>query len=284
MQTKLSKPSGLFLALVIFFCLPALACAVFDLSGTDSSSQETDVAFGVNATINAKHLNEIAQATSTHTISFTPTSTATATFTPAPTTKAPSVLIRLRPGKDVKPILLEVIEGAYKLTSGTTATVGSVLGVYEDLMTFPPGLAIEVEGGKITLKGTTYPQGTKLFVNDSGKILRSGEVPASASPSITIAPITKPTPIPPLATKSTGRLNLRKVRVINNLNQPIKLTWSGPTHKSFTVYAHSYFEFEALPGDYSYTITAINFIPENGSLTIPSGTGVFTWTWGKENP
>lgn len=93
------------------------------------------------------------------------------TVTPVPPTKTPSVLIRLGPGKFGKPLWLEVLEGHYKLTSGTTLTGGSAVGVSEDGMTFPPGLTIDVGGGKITLKGTTYPQGTKLLVDSQGTLI-----------------------------------------------------------------------------------------------------------------
>lgn len=96
----------------------------------------------------------------------------THTVTQVPPTKAPSLFIRLGPGKYKEPIWLEVIEGGYKLISGTTLRPGSAIGVYEEWMTFPPGLTIDVEGGKITLKGTTYPQGTKLLVDSQGNLIQ----------------------------------------------------------------------------------------------------------------
>jgi len=105
------------------------------------------------------------------TATFTPVPP-TLTATPVPPTKAPSVLIRLGPGKYGKPLWLEVVAGQYKLTSGATLLAGSAIGVSEDWMTFPPGLALNVEGGEITLKGTTYPQGTKLLVNAQGNLIR----------------------------------------------------------------------------------------------------------------
>lgn len=85
-------------------------------------------------------------------------------------TKTPSVLVRLGPGKYGKPLWLEVVKGEYKLTSGATFLAGSALGVSKDWMTFPSGLAIDVKGGDITLKGTTYSHGTKLLVNDKGEL------------------------------------------------------------------------------------------------------------------
>jgi hypothetical protein len=105
------------------------------------------------------------------TATFTPIPP-TLTVTPVPPTQEPSVLIRLGPGKFGDPLWLEVVEGYYILTSGTTLLTGSAVGVAEDDMTFPPGLTIDVEGGKITLKGTTYPQGTKLLVDPQGNLIQ----------------------------------------------------------------------------------------------------------------
>jgi len=104
--------------------------------------------------------------TATYT-SIPPTSTAT----PIPPTRAPSVIIRLGPGKFGEPIWLEVIEGEYKLVSGATLRTGSAMDVTEDWMTFPSGLGIDVEGGDIMLKGTTYSQGTKLIVDTQGNLI-----------------------------------------------------------------------------------------------------------------
>ncbi len=92
----------------------------------------------------------------------------TSTVTPIP---APSLIIRLGPGKFGKPLWLEVIEGDYKLVNGATLLTGSAIGVAEDWMTFPSRLGIDVEGGDIVLKGTTYSQGTKLIVDTQGNLI-----------------------------------------------------------------------------------------------------------------
>ncbi len=95
---------------------------------------------------------------------------ATNTPTPVPPTKAPtySHIISLGPGRFGKPLWLEVIKGDYKLVSGATLRPGSAIDVYEDWLTFPAGLAINVVEAEITLKGTTYPPGTELVVNSQG--------------------------------------------------------------------------------------------------------------------
>ena len=95
----------------------------------------------------------------------------TPTDTPIPPTEEPPVLIRLGPGKYGSAIWLEVVTGQYQLASGATLLVGSAIGVDESWMTFPPGLTIDVEGGDITLKGTTYPSGTKLIVDAQGNLV-----------------------------------------------------------------------------------------------------------------
>ena len=116
-------------------------------------------------------------------VSATPTATAaqtntptpapaTNTPTPVPPTKAPtySHIISLGPGRFGKPMWLEVIKGEYKLVSGATLLPGSAIDVYEDWLTFPAGLAINVVEVEITLKGTTYPPGTELVVNNQGAL------------------------------------------------------------------------------------------------------------------
>jgi len=65
-------------------------------------------------------------------------------------------------------IELKVLAGAYKLATGATAQAGSQLYVFEDTLTFPVGLMIEVGKGGVTLGGVSYPEGTKLFVYESG--------------------------------------------------------------------------------------------------------------------
>ncbi|MCK5054425.1 MAG: hypothetical protein KAR65_09105 [Anaerolineales bacterium] len=67
---------------------------------------------------------------------------------------------------------LKVLTGAYQLTVGTTAGAGSVIYVYEDALKFPEGLMIEVGNGGVTLKGVSYPEGTRLFVYESGVLTK----------------------------------------------------------------------------------------------------------------
>ncbi|MBN2115423.1 MAG: hypothetical protein JW730_02570 [Anaerolineales bacterium] len=97
--------------------------------------------------------------------------TITPTPVPPTATDEPSVIINLGPGRFGKPLWLEVVKGDYKITSGATLKAGSAIGVSEDWLTFPSGLAINVEYGEITLKGTTYPQGTKLLVDNQGSLM-----------------------------------------------------------------------------------------------------------------
>lgn len=95
----------------------------------------------------------------------------TPTATPVPEAKKPLVLIRLSPGKFGKPLWLEVVSGNYELATGATLLPGSSVGVFEEWLTFSPGLAIEVVNGEITLKGKTYPPGTKLIVDSHGNLV-----------------------------------------------------------------------------------------------------------------
>ncbi|MCS7287042.1 MAG: DUF1080 domain-containing protein [Anaerolineae bacterium] len=90
---------------------------------------------------------------------------------PTPMAKTPSVLIRLGPGKYGDPLWLEVVLGEYTLASGTTLLPGSAIGVFEEWLTFQPGLGIDVVDGAITLRGKTYPPGTKLIVNPQGELM-----------------------------------------------------------------------------------------------------------------
>jgi hypothetical protein len=105
-------------------------------------------------------------------------------------------------------------------------------------------------------------------------------------PSATQIPTDTPTSHPtmtkiPTATRvlATATTSMSQVKIVNNLNANVKMTLTGPTNKSFTINAHSTFEFEVLPGDYSYTFAAVNFVPQTGWITFPPGK--FTWTWGK---
>lgn len=107
------------------------------------------------------------------TATFTPVPP-TSTATPVPPTEVPPVQIRLGPGKFGQPIWLEVITGDFQLVSGTTLETGSAIGVSENDLTFSPGLSIDVEGGAITLKGTSYPAGTQLTVDAQGNLISKG--------------------------------------------------------------------------------------------------------------
>ena len=42
------------------------------------------------------------------------------------------------------------------------------------MLTFPPGLAIDVQGATITLRGKAHPDGTKLLVNAKGQLVPRG--------------------------------------------------------------------------------------------------------------
>jgi hypothetical protein len=98
-----------------------------------------------------------------------PASTATATSVPA--TQEPAVVIRLGPGKFAEPIWLEVINGDYKLTSGTTLRAGSAVGVYTESLTFPTGLVIEIGEGGLVLMGVSYDAGARLTVDAAGNLV-----------------------------------------------------------------------------------------------------------------
>jgi CRISPR/Cas system-associated protein endoribonuclease Cas2 len=68
-------------------------------------------------------------------------------------------------------IELNVLSGDYKLKSGTELWIGSKLFVYEDQMTFPTGLLINVGKGGVTLRGKSYPEGATLTVGKDGAFL-----------------------------------------------------------------------------------------------------------------
>ena len=70
---------------------------------------------------------------------------------------------------------LNVITGKYKLVNGTTLKAGSEMFVLEKWMTFQAGLKMDVGKGGITLKDKFYSDGTKLYINDSGKIVRRSD-------------------------------------------------------------------------------------------------------------
>ena len=65
---------------------------------------------------------------------------------------------------------LKVLVGEYQLTNGLTARAGSQLYIYEDVLMFRKGLMIDVGEGGVTLKGISYPEGTRLFVYNTGTL------------------------------------------------------------------------------------------------------------------
>ncbi len=114
--------------------------------------------------------------------------------TSIPPTPEPAALIRLGPGKFGKAISLEVLKGRYQISSGDTLLAGSAVAVNEDWLTFPPNLAIDIEGASITLKGVDYPSGSKLITDSSGNLVprAAGELagltqpPADSTPDYVI--------------------------------------------------------------------------------------------------
>ncbi|MHC1781445.1 MAG: hypothetical protein AB9891_01560 [Anaerolineaceae bacterium] len=114
----------------------------------------------------------------------------TAANTPIPPTPEPSILIQLGPGKFGKAMWLDVIKGDYQIVGGSTLRTGSSIGVNEDWLNFPPGLAIDIVGTTVTLKGTTYPDGSKLRVDQAGNLVSrdAGANSAAAEPNPLSAP------------------------------------------------------------------------------------------------
>jgi hypothetical protein len=87
-----------------------------------------------------------------------------------------SVVIRLSQVEEAwesdpeDPMQLEVLEGKYRITSGTELWTGSSIRVSEDWMTFPAGLVIEIGTGGVTLKESDYVEGTRLRVDTEGNL------------------------------------------------------------------------------------------------------------------
>lgn len=106
-----------------------------------------------------------------------PTSTpAPIPATPTSVPTAPSMWIALAaevPEWAAGKIELEVLAGGYRLTTGATARAGSLIYVIEDFMTFPKGLMIDVGEGGVTLGGITYPEGTRLIVDEGGTLTKT---------------------------------------------------------------------------------------------------------------
>jgi hypothetical protein len=70
---------------------------------------------------------------------------------------------------------LKVIAGKYKLVNGTTLKTGSEMFVLEKWMTFQTGLIMDIGKGGITLKDKFYSDGTRLSINNNGKIIRRSD-------------------------------------------------------------------------------------------------------------
>ena len=130
-------------------------------------------------------------------IPLTPTVTPippTSTVTPIPPTAIPTTIIRLSQitnGANGKPLLLEVIKGNYKITSGTTLTSGSMINANEKTLTFPVGLVIEIGKGGVTLMGVSCSEGTTYIVNANGTIVN--QLDNSEISLINSTPENKPT-------------------------------------------------------------------------------------------
>jgi hypothetical protein len=140
----------------------------------------------------------------------------TATITPIPPTPEPSILIQLGPGKFGKAMWVDVLRGDFVMASGATALTGSSLGVNENWMTFPPGMAIDVVGTTVTLKGTAYPDGSKLIVDQAGNLVpRDGAETAAAVPE----PTAEPTTIPAVTKKDIFPTVFLSEPFDNNANQ-----------------------------------------------------------------
>ena len=78
-------------------------------------------------------------------------------------------------GKKVKiegMVNIKVLSGKYKLINNLEAWTGSNMDIRESWMTFPKGLVIEIGAEGATLKGTAYPEGTRLRVNEKGELKR----------------------------------------------------------------------------------------------------------------
>lgn len=129
-------------------------------------------------------------------IPLTPTVTSippTSTVTPIPPTAMPAIIIRLSQitnGSNGNPLLLEVIKGNYKITSGTTLTSGSLINTNEKLLTFPSGLVIEIGKGGVSLLGVDCSEGTTYIVNTNGTIVN--QLDYSEIPLINYTPENKP--------------------------------------------------------------------------------------------
>jgi hypothetical protein len=68
-------------------------------------------------------------------------------------------------------ILVNVLKGDYKITTGTTLMAGSSVPLCEESLLFPFGLEIKVGEGGVMLKGKRYSQGKYLHIKSNGDLL-----------------------------------------------------------------------------------------------------------------
>jgi hypothetical protein len=99
----------------------------------------------------------------------------TSTPTEAPPTETPEPKVNIALASEVPDwaagkMMLSVLNGNYQMSNGATLQTGSLVYVYHNQLTFPEGLAINVEAGGVTLRDTFYPEGTFLYVSDSGEL------------------------------------------------------------------------------------------------------------------
>lgn len=67
---------------------------------------------------------------------------------------------------------LKVVSGDYQIQGGTTLFAGSQIYVFEDALKLPVGLMIDVGKGGVTLGGTSYPEGVKLYVFEASRLTK----------------------------------------------------------------------------------------------------------------
>jgi hypothetical protein len=93
--------------------------------------------------------------------------------TPTATPPIPTTLISLAaevPDWAAGKMELKVVSGSYQVQGGTTIRAGSQIYVFEDWLKYPVGLMIDVGNGGVTLGGTPYPEGTKLYAFEVNKL------------------------------------------------------------------------------------------------------------------
>jgi hypothetical protein len=100
----------------------------------------------------------------------TPTEPPATSTAAAPVSKLTISLASEVPEWTAGKMMLSVLNGSYPLKNGATLKTGSLVYVLENDLTFPKGLAINVDAGGVSLGGTSYPEGTFLYVSDSGEL------------------------------------------------------------------------------------------------------------------